>query len=236
MLSWGPRIGASLAIVCQMTVSPIVVAERIPVVDNFIRGLEQVDHLLFRDSDSFRIVYAREKSEALGPKGNLARAEWIVAHKGKKWLVEQRFLPPYEDDDGEDRRVYLSDGEKALDWTPINRRCGIVPFGDGSNMYAGTMYFRFMGIDANRYIAASGGANYRTTRKQKHFAFDLDHPFQPETMQQNSGRYRVLPQPEDVEGHACWVVEWSGMDRMWIDIAHGYAIRQRSITGARENR
>lgn len=41
--------------------------------------------------------------------------------------------------------------------------------------------------------------------------------------------YALLADAESVDGHSCCVVENSGVDRLWLDPALGYAIRKREI-------
>ncbi|GHT37140.1 hypothetical protein FACS189427_09740 [Planctomycetales bacterium] len=55
----------------------------------------------------------------------------------------------------------------------------------------------------------------------------LDHPFLPDFLEKNKGNYKINPHQEDVDGFMCWVVEYPGMDKFWVDTEHGYVVRKR---------
>ena len=49
----------------------------------------------------------------------------------------------------------------------------------------------------------------------------------PEALEQHSSKYSLLTQRETVDGSECLILEWPGMERVWVDAAHGYVIRKR---------
>lgn len=53
---------------------------------------------------------------------------------------------------------------------------------------------------------------------------DPSRMFQPETLAENKGLFRVRPRLEKVEGTWCHVVEWPGGSTLWIDQDHGFLI------------
>ena len=71
------------------------------------------------------------------------------------------------------------------------------------------------------------GADYETIQRNQPDNVDVTHPLLPEFLTKSLASYRVLPEPELVDGHRCWIVEWPGMDRIWVDPECGFVIRRR---------
>ena len=51
----------------------------------------------------------------------------------------------------------------------------------------------------------------------------------PDCMKNNPRKYIVHEGTEEIEGYPCWVVEWQGTDKIWIDPKIGGAIRKRIV-------
>jgi hypothetical protein len=66
-------------------------------------------------------------------------------------------------------------------------------------------------------MAPSDGKDVAAIRRIPYYGDDLDLPFLPDFLRENMARYEVLPVPEEVDGTACWVAHWPGMDRFWTD-------------------
>jgi hypothetical protein len=213
-----------------LTSGGLTAAQNPPSLDDVAAGLARTKILLL-DQPSFEIVCAREKSEELGPNGGLLTAEWLMAHKGDKWLIQQRFLKPFNTEKlvvpGEPK-VYVANAQKMVDWDQFSRQCVVDHFGDGRNIYNGWYYFQNLGINVYPYIVKSGGGNYEDIRRNKGSDLNMDFPFLPEFLQENLAKYMIHAKQESVDGFPCWVVEWAGMDRMLVDVTHGFAIRHRT--------
>jgi prepilin-type processing-associated H-X9-DG protein/prepilin-type N-terminal cleavage/methylation domain-containing protein len=55
----------------------------------------------------------------------------------------------------------------------------------------------------------------------------LRMPLLPDFLATNASKYNVQREPESIDGTAYWIIEWPGMDKIWVDAAHGYAVRRR---------
>jgi len=91
----------------------------------------------------------------------------------------------------------------------------------------GTDYFWQQGINIGREIALDVKVDYESIRKRETYRFELDHLFLPETLLAKSNNYVLHPQQDSVAGVPCWVLEWKGMDKCWIDPECGFEIRRR---------
>ncbi|HVC99367.1 MAG TPA: hypothetical protein VND64_37220 [Pirellulales bacterium] len=118
------------------------------------------------------------------------------------------------------------DDHRVLFWSKHDRACAIDEMSrEGWNIYRGWLYFTWQGLCAQRAIAESAGIDYATVEPA--YPESVDHPFLPEFLDRHRNEYRVLPEREEVDGAQCWVVEWPAMDRVWVDLDHGFAIRRR---------
>ncbi len=201
------------------------------VLDDVIEGLKRSETLFLEESESFQIVYAREKSENLEGGGDLLTAEWTLAHKGDKWLIQRRFLRPGKRGKvtiPAEPNLLIADADRILEWDQGGEHCAVDRSQDRQNAFSGWYYFRNLGLNVYKYIAESGGLDYEKIQKEERHQKNLDHPFLPEFLQVNRSNYRLLPDREEVDGVSCCVLEWAGMDRVWIDPEHGFAIRRRA--------
>ena len=198
-----------------------------PDLNTIVNGIARSKRLFFEDPRSFRIVSAVERVVAFAPEGQWTRSEVTAARMGDKWFTQERLRDPTPKR-GEDKRVYASKDKKALDWQAINSSCVLSPSSVNPNVCANWRYVQTMGLSVYRYIAHSHGVSYEDFRMLVHDGPPFDHPFLPEYIEEHRKDYRILPEPENVDGFRCWVVEWPGMDRFCIDLDHGFAVRQRS--------
>lgn len=222
------RITSSVVLGILMTGSTARPAEHKPTISEIVEGLRRSAWLLLEAPESFKIVCAREETEALGPKGNFLLGEWITARKGANWLTQVRGLnPPPDYPLGDDRTVYAARGQIGIDWTVNTRQCVVHDMKDGRNMYLNWEYIQNLGFDVFRHIAESSGVDYESVRRGGKYAFVLDRPYLPEFLERHIEQYHVRDEPEDVDGYACWVIDWPRMDCLWIDLEHGFAVRRR---------
>jgi hypothetical protein len=110
-----------------------------------------------------------------------------------------------------------------LEWDQYSRRATVDPLGDGGNIWLSWHYTNNLSLSVFKYITRSTGAN-----PAKVPVDDVKRPFLPDFLRKNVARYRVKPEPEEVDGVRCWLVEWPDMDRFWVDPQHGFAIRRRA--------
>lgn len=206
-----------------------------PTLDDVINGIRASEQLLF-ESGSLFLKYERTASKTVTPtsySGGLLPAEWQLAYKGGKWFSERRFTEPTEKRTDQvwipaQPTTQVVKDETALEWMQFAKSAAINRLKAGPNIYAGLLYTRNLHFDAPRYIARSNGADIASVRKQ--YADEVDLPFLPAFLEDNKARYRVAPVKEDFDGKSCWVVEWPGMDRIWIDPARGFAVPRREYT------
>lgn len=204
-----------------------------PTIDQVIAAWDSLEKRFFGAS-SFLLVYERTNSRdvtASLASGSLLPAVWRFAHKGDQWLVERQFTKPYES-----KKIHVPAEPKTevvrknliLEDTPENRRALLMAFDLGQNIYGGLFYTINLSLDAPKFIASSNGVGDKMDEIRRRYADDLDFPFLPDFLRQNRSYYRVLPTAEEVDGKKCWVVEWPGMDRIWVDPLLGYAARRRA--------
>jgi hypothetical protein len=114
-----------------------------------------------------------------------------------------------------------------LEWDQANSSAILNQFEDGRNIYSGLYYTRNLSLDAPKYIAKANGADVAAMRAIPQIADWVALPYLPEFLQANRRQYKVLPRPEKIDGSLCWVVEWPGMDRFWVDPQRGWVIPRR---------
>jgi hypothetical protein len=207
-------------------------AQGAPTLAQVIQGLERTERLFFA-SESFLIRYERSRSEDLTATtvtGGYLLAEWTLAYKGNKWLTTRRFTKPERTEEyvvPEELRVQVLRDRVLLEWDQYTRSALLDPFENGRNIFQDWLYTRNLSLDAPKQVAASGGADTASLRQLSGLKDDLDLPFLPEFLRANQSRYHVRPEPEEVDGARCWVVEWPGVDRFWVDPLRGFAVPRR---------
>ena len=225
-------IGCSLwGIVAALSSLSAALGAAPPTLDEVVRGLARTRSLFLEQPQSFRLVHAREKSEVLAEGGGLLTFEVVLARKQDKWYLQRRFLQP-----GDYAGVTVSaeplfnvvSAKRVLENERDNSTCVVQNFEDGRNSYLFWYYFEYLGLNVYRYVAASGGADYEKLRKEARNESTLGHPFLPDSIEENRAKYQVQAEQESVDGVPCWVVLWPGMDRIWLDPEHGFALRRRA--------
>jgi hypothetical protein len=202
-----------------------------PALDDVIQGIRQYEGSLF-EGESMMLRYARTRSEqvAAAKTGGLLPVEWTLARRGDRWFGERRFTQP-----GTTKKANIPAGPKTqvlsqrffLDWDQEQREASldIVDVDLAGNIYNTLAYLRNLSMNAAKYIAKSQGIDLASVRKR--YQGEVDLPFLPDFLNENRDRYRVLPMPEEEGGASCWVVEWEGMDRFWVDPQRGFIIVRR---------
>jgi hypothetical protein len=200
-----------------------------PTLDQVVDGICTAERALLSDPASFRMALVNSRTVLSGPaEFHRVHTRVILAHKRDKWYseiqeVEQTYHPEWKSDP--EVRYYVAKGSVILDWT--RSRAIVTPFENGWNIFSEWAYVRHLGFNVNRRIAQSGGADYDRIQLHRPDNPDVTQPLLPDFLAKNLQHYWVLRQPDFIDGHRCWVVEWPGMDRIWVDSDCGFAIRRR---------
>ena len=204
-----------------------------PTIESIIEGIAETEALMF-DSESFtlrfRLVASKTVTKAKSA-GNHLLSEWTIANLDDKWYAKRFFLGSDEaDDTGESGRplVQVVRGDMELEWRQAHGSAALNRVeGASINIYQGLSYFRGLSLDSPKYIIRSLGVEAQLPEIKKRKRKYVDHPFLPQHIINNKESYRVLPTPETIDGSSCWVVEWKGMDRFWVDPDRGFAVVNR---------
>jgi type II secretory pathway pseudopilin PulG len=204
-----------------------------PSVQSVIDGLKAAERSFF-ESGKLTLRYTRVKAiNILGEKGT-RRAEWLLGRHRTGWYTEGRELDPGKDGDiviPAEPNIFILKNGSALDWTQHNDRVFIASKEKGDfNVLLGWRYLENAGLNPYRPVIESAGMSYEEARglDDKHMLHQfLNKPLLPDFLESNASRYSVAEQPETIDGAACWVMEWPGMDKIWIDVDHSYAMRRR---------
>jgi hypothetical protein len=168
---------------------------------------------------------------------------FVVAKSGDRWFTSKAFTEiGQKDSEGRNMvstagggqlwvplepQISISKNSLLLEWRQYSESASVDQLTDGRNMHQCFDYFRHIGWNVSRYVVESGGEKYDIVQKDPSLGDYLDHPFLPEFLEQNSSKYKVLPIQEDIDGFPCWVLEYLGMDKVWVDSERGHAIRKR---------
>jgi hypothetical protein len=238
-----PKISTLSFLLCLpvfLSGASLVNGESPPTLNDIIAGIKASENRFFQ-LDSFLVNCERKKSEDITPSrysGGYINVEFVVARKGDRWFVSKTFTEiGQEDEEGHNMighvwvplepKLHILKNHLWLQWDQYGESAFVHRFSDWHNAHQCSDYFRHMGWNASRCMMESEGENYDTIRKLEWLGDDLDHPFLPEFLENNKRKYVVYPNQEDVDGFPCWVVEYPGMDKFWIDTEHGYAVRKR---------
>jgi hypothetical protein len=52
----------------------------------------------------------------------------------------------------------------------------------------------------------------------------------PRMVEENLAKYQLRPRLESIDGFPCHVLEWPGIDIIWLDAAHGFVARKRQFS------
>jgi hypothetical protein len=227
------KVALGVCLVCTCVSELRLYGQGPPTLDQIIEGLERAEKTFF-ESDSFLIRYERVKTQDTTPtaySGGFLLAEWTFAHKGNKWLNQRRFTHPMKTKEllveGKPNTL-IAKGPVMLEWQQEFQSAYISEFAKGGKIYQGLFYTRNLSLDAPKYIAKANGGDIKALRKMSVYSHELALPFLPEFLRENKARYTVLSAPEEIDKSLCWVVEWPGMDRFWVDPRRGYAVPRRA--------
>jgi hypothetical protein len=233
----GPTVAAGVWILAICIPGGPASAQEPPTLDQIILGIERTEQALFQ-GDSLLIRYERTKIQKLVPSSifsGFLLAEWTVGYKGSKWFIERRFTQPMKTESlmvPSKRKTLLLKSGIVLHWDQDARSASVAELGSWPTIYGGLNYTRNLSLDAPKYMATSNGADIRRIRTIPSVMDDTALPFLPEFLHENRTRYSVSPTQEKVNDRLCWVVEWPGMDRFWVDPERGFSIPRRAYCWA----
>jgi hypothetical protein len=206
-----------------------------PTLDDIIQGLEQSERKFF-ESKSVLIRYERTQAKDVTPSsysGGPLLAEWTFAYLGNNWYNKRRFTQPKKNEkvnvSGKPKTQVIRD-RLVLEWNEDSSHANLGSVDKENtipNLYAGLIYTRNLSLDAPKYIAKAIGADITEIRKIRSNMDYTALPFLPEFLRENKSKYKVLAAREEIDGRPCWIVEWPGMDRFWVDPSRGYAVPRR---------
>ena len=206
-----------------------------PQIADIVSSIKRAEKL-FLEADGFRVRCQRVKSEDITPtrySGGYLNVEFDVAHKKGRWITRKTFLPGSVIPAGVDIQISTnttvcpSQEGVTLQWEQPSGIALVSSFDHGGDSLRHLDYFRHVGFDIAKAITKANHVDYEKLRKEESLLDDLDHPFLPEYLEKNASKYVVHPSMESVDNASCWVVEFIGMDKLWLDPTRGYAVRRR---------
>lgn len=203
-------------------------AQTPPTLDQILEAMQRAEGRFFGNG-SMLVKYERVRVTNMLPSSGEMPVEMTVAYRGSKWFVQKRFTHPSKTAKlwvpAKPKTQVMRDGF-LLDWNESGDLAGVHYFGVGGNIYYGLLYTRNLFLDAPKYISKCGGADLNAVRNNYPDWAAL--PYFPEFFLQNKAQYRILSKPELVSGVNCWIVEWPGMDRFWVDPSRDLAVVRRA--------
>jgi hypothetical protein len=204
-------------------------AQTPPTLDQILEAMRRAESRFF-GNESMLVKYERIKVTNMLPSSGELPVEMTIAYRGNKWFVQKRFTHPMKTAQyvvpSKPKIQVVKDGF-ILDWDQsanlvyVDEKGGL-----GLGLYYGLLYTRNLSLDAPKYIAKCGGPDLSTVREKVPDIAAL--PFYPEYFRQNMVHYKILPKTETVSGMDCWVLEWPGMDRLWVAPTRDYAVVRRA--------
>ncbi|MDR0608500.1 MAG: hypothetical protein LBG58_00130 [Planctomycetaceae bacterium] len=207
----------------------------VPAKADLAQKFQRASHVFTDSSDSFLISILTSKIESLVPgEENISyQIRTVLARQQQQWLARTEVL-----DSGSQSKktepyfeLFLTKNGQVLQWTSDNITCQIRPFSE-SNIYLYWDYTRYLGLNVYKSIAESNNISYNDlslAAQSNPVLAMLNDLFIDETLAVNADRYTIHPIPEKIDGFDCWIVEWSGMDKMWIDVEYGFIVRKRIV-------
>jgi hypothetical protein len=212
--------------------TPAAAQNLAPTIDHVLDAWQRTEDQFF-GCDSFAVLYERTRADVLEPSsvfsGSLL-AKWRWGHKGDIWLLERQFTHPFSNEDitvPAKPKLTTARDQLVFELERDTRIATLTEFDLGRNMYSGLYFTENVFLDAPKYIARSYGLGDRVDQVREEYPDEAGLPFLPQFVRDNRANYTVHPDPQIVDGVPCWVVEWPGMDRIWVDTARGCAVPRR---------
>lgn len=201
--------------------------------DEIIERYERLNQEVF--GSSFEVDYVRDQTKNVTPSlysGGYARSRYKIRRVNGNWHVHMVDVESSVDDNSASSKdlgthelyqdgYYLS--YRVDDGVATVARAGTMVY----NLFHAFDYFHHCGIDPFRALAADVGADYAQLKEKEHLKDYTSLPQHPAFLRENSSEYVVVPGVHEIGGESCVLLEWSGMDKMWLDPNLGYALRRR---------
>ena len=191
-----------------------------------IEGVCSYERNLFQRTDEFRIgLKSHVKDITPSKKERVLAAGWQLARKGDLWYTEVNGV---EGRNG--REIQIAKRGKLFEWTTSDPFCFVHDFDNGWNFFQEWGYFQRLGLDIYRSVAETNQIDYQkllTMNGNRGYHAALAHPMLPHCLEINKGKYVVRPDKEELDAAFCWVVEYPGVDKLWIDPDRGFVVRKR---------
>lgn len=215
--------------------SGAVASER-PTVESIIEGIKRANDAFFQS----RKLTLRYTADVAHRTNQPTRREWVLGRDNGGWYAEQMAVPPNEKL-ALPRIAILKNG-LFLDWFQFNQSVNLGPKQMRNfNVLYGWDYLENAGINPYRPIVESTGMSYEdaTALDEKSLPTTgpdsgllilhqfVKEPSLPDFLQLNASKYGVAEQSESIDGEAYWAIEWPEMDKIWVDVDRGYAVRRR---------
>ena len=201
-----------------------------PSLEQIIEGIGRYQASLF-ETGNLRLKYSLEKTRNVtssAHSGDYLRCEWTLINAGDKWFAERRWLDPKRMKDVmivAEPIVEVIKGKTLLEWDQQNQSAVIDQFDQGRNIFQVLTYTNNLSLDVPAQIVNSVGANISSIREGKPNGPGLR--YLPGYLKANMAKYHVIPKQENLNGVACWTVEWDGMDKFWVSPERGFAVMRR---------
>jgi hypothetical protein len=213
----------------------------VPTLDDISTGFQKNSKIFLEETDAFVIQVLTKKIESLipGESSFQSQIRTTLARKQTQWLIKVDVIDSFTTQGkGQQKQqtdpyfeVYMTKKGQVLQWTSDNSQCYIDSFLN-SNIYLYWDYTRYLGINVYKHIAEANDISYSTLQQESQnnpiYAM-LKEPFIDDVFVKNTSKYRILPDKENIEGFPCLVIEWAGVDKMWVDIEHCFALRKRIL-------
>jgi hypothetical protein len=201
-----------------------------PTIEEIVSKFEQVEEQLFCEQTFFVRYTSIVAEKRLIPKsGNpLLSVVYLNGRDGDIWGIGTELAPAPGITETDARASYAQNG-LVLDWTTSNDHAVVAPFEFGRNSYNEWYYFFYYGFVPFRHIAESNNVKYEDLlehAKKADYLEKLNDYFLPDCIRDHPARYKVQEEQEIIDGHLCWVIEWSNTDKIWMD-ANTNVIRKR---------
>jgi hypothetical protein len=208
-----------------------------PTVDDVIAAWEQNEEQFFGSENLF-IHSERTENHILieqSMRAGAMPAEYKLWRRGANWAAERRFAKPFSNESvtvsGEPLRVVINGGH-MLDWEKGQDQAFLNPFDFGGNIYGMLQYTKYVGLNAPKFILRSQGHDELLDNLPEGTRDHTGLPFLPDFLRAHRGEYRVAAKPDRIDGRDVCVVEWPGMDKLWVDPARGFAAVRREYSFA----
>lgn len=184
------------------------------------------------DSFYFRTELTESKDiEQTTLSGGMLRMEWVTARRGSSdWYSSVRYLDKITSKGmqlNQDPQICIVSNGLIVDWLG-DGTCLVDKFENNFNPTRSWDYFQFLGLGNHHIVSRDWSkAKIDSIHSNSVAKWNLDEPFFPDSLEGGS-KYQLKDDLEQVNGHACFRLEWSEMDTIWVD-AKLFAIRKRQL-------